>query len=91
MNRKNKLTIDVDDDFINMIVDLVIEKMKALNYESEKKEELEFFTVKQVVQISKKSNLTIRNHIHAGLLKAKKVGKSFLIKQEDLHSYLENR
>lgn len=92
MKKNVKLIIDVDDDFINSIVDSVIERIEAKKIdEATEKEELEFYTIKQIVFITQKSNLTIRNHIHAGLLKGNKVGKSFLISKDDLQSYLKNQ
>ncbi len=89
---KTPLSIEFDDRFIDAVAERVIEKA-GLNKETAKKEseELEFYTVNQVVQITQLSNLTIRNHINAGLLEAKKVGKSWLIKRENLQTYLSNR
>lgn len=88
---KNPLSIEFNDEFIDAVAERVIEKTSAVKKEVEpESNELEFYTVKQVVSITQKSNLTIRNHIHAGLLEAKKVGKSFLIKKEHLQTYLNN-
>jgi excisionase family DNA binding protein len=46
------------------------------------------YTVLDVASLTKRTKITIRNHINAGLLTANKIGKSFLITQESLDEYI---
>ena len=86
------IEIKLTNELIDAVADRVIEKTAAIKEkEAPKGDELEFYTVKQIVQITQKSNLTIRNHINAGLLKAEKIGKSFLVSKEDLKTYLKQK
>ena len=94
------ISFDFNDKFIDAVAERVIKKAGLTKEELTKNfikkgnlvnDEMSFYTVKQIVQMTQKSNLTIRNHIHAGLLKANKIGKSFLIEKEDLKQYLKQQ
>lgn len=50
----------------------------------------QIYTVKDVSLLTKKSKQTIRSHIDAGLIVAKKVGKNYIITEENLIKYIEN-
>lgn len=50
----------------------------------------QIYTVKDVSLLIKKSKQTIRSHIDAGLIVAKKVGKNYVITEENLIKYIEN-
>ncbi len=49
------------------------------------------YSVKEVAKLREVSEATIRKHIALGLLKAKKVGKSYNIKENDLKNYLNGK
>lgn len=48
------------------------------------------YNVKDAALLTTKSLQTIRTHIKIGLLEAKKVGKNYVITQENLLKYIEN-
>lgn len=48
------------------------------------------YTVKEVAAMSKKTAWTIRQHIKAGLINASKVGKSYLISENNYNKYINN-
>lgn len=86
---KGSLSFELDEKFIDAVAERVMEKsglIHDITFES-----LPFFTVKQVAQLTQKTNLTIYRHIDTDLLKAKKVGKSFIIQKEDLQEYLTSQ
>lgn len=58
--------------------------IKKLAKENETLLNDEYYTIYEVAEILKLHERTIRNHIKSGTLKAKKVGKSWRIKKEDL-------
>lgn len=50
----------------------------------------ETYSVKEVSKLTKRHAHTIRNHIDAGLLIAKKSGKNYIITHENLTKYIDN-
>lgn len=52
--------------------------------------ELKTYTVSEVQDILKVSVRTIRAYISTGKLKASKVGRSYVIKREDLEQFIKD-
>jgi len=48
------------------------------------------YSVLDVAKITKQDKQTVRAHIKAELLSAKKMGKKYIITQENLTKYIEN-
>ena len=73
--------IEADDKFLDQLA----ERLKMKMEESNKKD---FYTVKDVANIIKKTAFTVRRHIDEGQLYATKVGRYYRIDPEQLDNYL---
>lgn len=78
-------------------IDLIAQKVAAINYEKTPKREVikpsqkDFqYSVSEVAEMSKQTEGTITRHIRQKLLNATKVGKSWKISQENYLKYVEN-
>lgn len=72
---------------------LIAKKVAVINAQEAKptpKEQEIQYTVKKVAQMTNRTAWTIRNHISIGLLTASKVGKSFLISEENYKKYIKD-
>lgn len=49
---------------------------------------MKFYTLNQVAEILHKTQRTLYNYLNAGTLKAKKIGKSWLVSEESLKEFL---
>jgi excisionase family DNA binding protein len=69
------------------IMDKIEEELNQNPLESTKHRN---YTVKEVAALTKRAHPTITRHIRIGLLKASKVGKSWLISEENYQNYKNN-
>ncbi|GAA3365025.1 MULTISPECIES: helix-turn-helix domain-containing protein [Saccharopolyspora] len=51
---------------------------------------VQFLTVAEVARLMRVSKMTVYRLVHAGELPAARVGRSFRVAENDVHSYLEN-
>lgn len=77
---------------LNVIAEKVEEIQSKKKQEKEKKllDQEKQYTVNEVAEMSKRKQWTVRDHIARGLLKASKVGKSFLISETNYKKYINN-
>jgi len=77
---------------LNVIAEKVVQIQNKKKKEAEKPslDEQRQYTVNEVAEMTKRKQWTIRNHIGLGLLKASKVGKSFLISSTNYNKYINN-
>ena len=78
--------IQVDQNFIDAVAK-VLKNEQPIEDNSNKVER--YYTVSQIASMVQKSQLTIRRHIDEEILVAEKIGKSWLIHQENLNKYLK--
>ena len=52
--------------------------------------EIRVYTVGEVAKILKVQNRTVRDYIIAGKLKAKKLGRAYRVREEDLKAFLNS-
>jgi excisionase family DNA binding protein len=78
--------IQVDQNFIDAVAK-VLKNEQPKEDNSNKVER--YYTVSQIASMVQKSPLTIRRHIDEEILVAEKIGKSWLIHQENLNKYLK--
>ncbi|WP_243790249.1 helix-turn-helix domain-containing protein [Saccharopolyspora gloriosae] len=52
--------------------------------------QVQFLTVAEVARLMRVSKMTVYRLVHAGDLPAARVGRSFRVAENDVHSYLEN-
>lgn len=78
--------IQVDQNFIDAVAK-VLKNEQPIEDNSNKVER--YYTVSQIASMVQKSPLTIRRHIDEEILVAEKIGKSWLIHQENLNKYLK--
>jgi excisionase family DNA binding protein len=78
--------IQVDQNFIDAVAK-VLKNEQPKEDNSNKVER--YYTVSQIASMVQKSALTIRRHIDEEILVAEKIGKSWLIHQENLNKYLK--
>lgn len=52
--------------------------------------EVRFLTVAEVASVMRVSKMTVYRLVHSGELPAVRVGKSFRVPEEAVHSYLDN-
>ena len=83
--KKINVTIPLPDDFIDQVAD----KVNRLNPKQHPENTKLYYTVKEVANLTEVCKRTIQNHIKAGLLKASKPGKSFLISDANLKKYMK--
>jgi len=87
MNKEKLYNIQVNAEFVEAIASAIKSDKKELEPETVKR----FYAVDQVANMTNKHAVTIRRHIKKGILIAKQVGKCYLISEEDLQSYLQNK
>lgn len=78
---------------LNVIAEKVVQIQNKKKKEAEKPappDEQRQYTVNEVAEMTKRTPWTIRNHIDLGLLKASKVGKSWLISSTNYNKYINN-
>lgn len=80
----------LSDENINAIAARVVEIQKENNPKPEAESKSKLFTVKQVAEWTNKTENTIARHIRDKILKADKVGKSWLITEENFNKYINN-
>lgn len=51
--------------------------------------EVKFLTVAEVASVMRVSKMTVYRLVHSGELPAVRVGRSFRVKESDVHAYLE--
>jgi excisionase family DNA binding protein len=51
---------------------------------------VQFLTVAEVAKMMRVSKMTVYRLVHSGDLPAVRVGKSFRVPEQDVHTYLEN-
>lgn len=94
MNNDIKITITAPEHLIDSIAQKIIEitglDKKVLNIANDNLID-RTYTVNEVAEITGKGANTIRRHIDSGLLKAKKVGKPFIITQTNLDNYVKGQ
>ena len=64
--------------------------INAHEVQSTPREQEPQYTVKKVAEMTNRTPWTIRNHIDIGLLSASKVGKSWLISEENYKKYIKD-
>ena len=84
------VTIKLSDENINAIAVRVVEIQNKENNKPATESKSNLFTVKQVAAWTKKTENTIARHIRDKILKADKVGKSWLINEENFNKYINN-
>ena len=87
MTKEKLFNIQVTAEF----VEAVASAMKTEKTVAEPEVVKRFYAVDQVANMTNKHAVTIRRHIDKGILIAKKVGKCYLISQEDLNAYLQTK
>ena len=77
---------------LNVIAEKVVQIQNKKKKEDEKPslDEQRQYTVNEVAEMTKRKQWTIRQHISLGLLKASKVGKSWLISSTNYNKYITN-
>ncbi|EHK86848.1 helix-turn-helix domain-containing protein [Saccharomonospora azurea] len=64
--------------------------MPPNNHEDESGGHVHFLTVAEVAALMRVSKMTVYRLVHSGELPAVRVGKSFRVPEEAVHSYLDN-
>jgi excisionase family DNA binding protein len=85
-----EVTMKLSEENVNAIAKRMVEIQNKKPPETIKFSEKTQYTVNEVAEMSKKTSWTIRQHIKHNLLTASKVGKSWLISQEDYQKYITN-
>ena len=83
-----KVTLDLTEDNVTAIAEKVVEIQNKTKIPQEQSDD--FYTVKKVALLTGKTENTIARHIRLKILKATKVGKSWLIKPEEYLKYTTN-
>jgi excisionase family DNA binding protein len=52
--------------------------------------QVQFLTVAEVAEVMRVSKMTVYRLVHSGELPAVRVGKSFRVPEQDVHTYLQN-
>jgi hypothetical protein len=92
---KITLEIEVTPEIVNAIANKAVAIMKT-NEENKQQKQAEpnnkIYTLKEATSICGYKNVrTLSKHIRAGLLKAKKQGKSYLITHKNLMAYVNTK
>lgn len=85
-----KHEFDPDSNFIKAIAKAIEKREDQKKEDNSTKDEYRNYTVGEVAYIARNTGQTVRKHIKKNLLKATKVGKTWLISQQDLQNYLHN-